>query len=233
MRMIFTDEQKRILKHTDHTLLAVDATTEAIREACFEGVDFKKASICIPPLYVAQAVRDTDGRGKICTVIGFPNGYMTTDSKVHETKSAVSQGAHEIDMVISIGLLKQGDTDAVKKDISAVRAACKDRILKVIVETCLLTEEEKISMCKVVGDAGADFIKTSTGFSTGGATLEDVELFKAHLAPGIKIKAAGGISTLEDAKAFLDAGADRIGSSRIVRLVRRQLMDAQAVTVEV
>ncbi|NLT12323.1 MAG: deoxyribose-phosphate aldolase [Clostridiaceae bacterium] len=231
--MIFTDEQKKILTRTDHTLLAVDATSEDIRKVCFEGVDFKTASICIPPLFVDQAIRDTDGRGKICTVIGFPNGYTTTESKVFETKTAVSQGAHEIDMVISVGYLKQGDLNAVKKDISAVRAACKGRVLKVIIETCLLSEAEKIQMCKIVSDVGADFIKTSTGFSTGGATLADVALFKANLPPDIKIKASGGIATLEDAEAFIEAGADRIGSSRIVRLVRQQMMEAQAVTIEV
>ena len=211
---------QEILQKVDHTVLSVSATWDDIRALCDDGMRYNTASVCIPALYVKKAVEYVDGKLPICTVIGFPNGYSTTAAKCFETEDAVKNGASEIDMVISVGTLKAGDDEAVRRDIEAVRAACKNQILKVIIETCLLTEEEKIRMCRIVSDSGADFIKTSTGFSTAGATFDDIRLFKAHCAPHLKIKAAGGISSIADAEEFIRLGADRLGTSRIVKLVK-------------
>lgn len=211
---------QKILAACDHTLLRQDATWEEIRTLLDEAVTYKTASACIPPCYVGQAKAYVGDRQKICTVIGFPNGNGTTASKVFETRDALANGADEIDMVINIGMLRAGEDGYVLREIKAVKEACGEHVLKVIIETCLLTEEEKIRMCALVTAAGADYIKTSTGFSKGGATLEDIRLFAAHIGPGVKSKAAGGISTLEDAWAFLMAGASRLGTSRVVKLVR-------------
>lgn len=217
-----TEKEKEILSMVDHTLLAQTATWEEIRALCDDAVKYKTASVCIPPCYVGKAKEYLKDRMKVCTVIGFPNGNHTTRTKVFETEDAVKNGADEIDMVINIGMLKAGDDAGVLDEVRAVRQACKGRILKVIIETCLLSEAEKIRMCGIVTEAKADFIKTSTGFSTAGATPEDVALFKAHVGPGVRIKAAGGISSLEDAQAMIDAGADRLGTSRIVKIVKKQ-----------
>lgn len=211
---------KEILRHVDHTLLAPTATTADILATCDEGLFYHTASVCIPPVFVKAAKAYVGDRLPVCTVIGFPNGYATTAAKCFETADAVENGAAEIDMVIPLGAVKAGDFDAVLADIRAVRAACDGRVLKVIVETCLLTREEKIRMCEVVSASGADYIKTSTGFAGGGATAEDVALFAAHVAPHLKIKAAGGIASLADAERFLELGADRLGTSRIVKLVK-------------
>lgn len=213
---------KEILAICDHTLLSQSATEAEIKAVCDDGIRFGTASVCIPPSFVKMAKEYVGDRLKICTVIGFPNGYMTTASKVFETADAVKNGADEIDMVINVGWVKDGRYDAVLEEIRAVRAACEGKILKVIIETCLLTEEEKIEMTKVVSASGADFIKTSTGFAGGGATVADIELFAAHRAKHLKIKAAGGISSLEDAEAMMKAGAERIGTSRIVRIAKNQ-----------
>ncbi|MBQ7406167.1 MAG: deoxyribose-phosphate aldolase [Clostridia bacterium] len=213
---------KEILAICDHTLLSQSATEAEIKAVCDDGIRFGTASVCIPPSFVKMAKEYVGARLKICTVIGFPNGYMTTASKVFETADAVKNGADEIDMVINVGWVKDGRYDAVLEEIHAVRAACEGKILKVIIETCLLTEEEKIEMTKVVSASGADFIKTSTGFAGGGATVADIELFAAHRAKHLKIKAAGGISSLEDAEAMMKAGAERIGTSRIVRIAKNQ-----------
>ncbi len=209
-----------ILRAVDHTLLRQTASWDEIRTLCDDGVKYGCASVCIPPSYVKQAANYLDGRLPVCTVIGFPNGYSTTAVKVFETESAIADGAREIDMVIDLGWVKDGRWDALLEEIRAVKAACGELILKVIVETCLLTEEEKMRMCGIVSESGADFIKTSTGCSTGGATREDVALFRAHTTPNVKIKAAGGISTLQDAADFMALGADRLGTSRIVALVK-------------
>ena len=209
---------KEILATVDHTLLAQTATWEEIKVICDDGAKYRTASVCIPPCYVKQAKEYIGGAVKVCTVIGFPNGNSTTESKVFETKNAIENGADEIDMVINIGALKDKNYDLVRSEISAVKEACGQRILKVIIETCLLTEEEKIKMCQLVTEAGADFIKTSTGFSKAGATFEDVELFAEHVGPGVKIKAAGGISSFADAEEFLRLGASRLGSSSLVML---------------
>jgi len=213
---------KEILAICDHTLLSQSATEAEIKAVCDDGIRFGTASVCIPPSLVKMAKEYVGDRLKICTVIGFPNGYMTTASKVFETADAVKNGADEIDMVINVGWVKDGRYDAVLEEIRAVRAACEGKILKVIIETCLLTEEEKIEMTKVVSASGADFIKTSTGFAGGGATVADIELFAAHRAKHLKIKAAGGISSLEDAEAMMKAGAERLGTSRIVRIAKNQ-----------
>lgn len=210
---------KEILGACDHTLLKQEATWEDIKGICDDGITYGTASVCIPPCYVARAHKYAPELN-ICTVIGFPNGNMTTQSKVYETKDALDKGANEIDMVINIGMLKAGEYEYVLEEIKAVKAACGGHILKVIIETCLLTEEEKIKMCEIVSKSGADYIKTSTGFSTGGATFEDIRLFKEHVEPHVKIKAAGGISSLEDARKFMELGADRLGTSRIVKLVK-------------
>ena len=215
-------ELRDILSKVDHTLLRQTATWEEIRTLCDDGVRYGTASVCIPPSYVARARDYLAGRLPICTVIGFPNGYMTTAAKVAETKDAVANGADEIDMVINLGDLRDGRYDAIADEIRAIRAACSGKVLKVIIETCLLTEEEKIRMCSIVGKSGADFIKTSTGFSTGGATPEDVALFAAHVPPHLKIKAAGGIRSFEDAERFLSLGASRLGTSAIVKLAKER-----------
>ena len=212
----------KILEHCDHTLLKQESTWEQIKEICDDGLKYHCASVCIPASYVRQAAEYVGNDLKICTVIGFPNGYSTTAVKVFETEDAIRNGADEIDMVINIGWVKDQKWDALLEEIKAVKESCQGRILKVIVEACLLTEDEKIKMCEIVTASGAEYIKTSTGFSTGGATREDVALFAAHIGPGVKIKAAGGISSLKDAEDFLALGADRLGTSRIVKLVKGQ-----------
>ena len=211
-----------ILSRVDHTLLKQESTWEQIREICDDAVKYGCASVCIPPAYVQQAASYLGNSMKVCTVIGFPNGYSTTAVKVFETEDAIRSGADEIDMVINIGWVKDRKWDELLGEIRAVKDSCQGRILKVIVETCLLTREEKIKLCEIVTASGADYIKTSTGFSTGGATREDVALFAEHIGPGVKIKAAGGISSLQDAEDFIALGADRLGTSRIVKLVKGQ-----------
>ena len=211
---------KNILAHCDHTLLKQESTWAQIKEVCDDGLKYGCASVCIPASFVKQAADYVGNELKICTVIGFPNGYSTTAVKVFETEDAIRNGADEIDMVINIGWVKDQRWDEVLAEIKAIKASCQGRILKVIVETCLLPEAEKIKLCELVTESGADYIKTSTGFSTGGATREDVALFKAHIGPGVKIKAAGGISSLQDAEDFMALGADRLGTSRIVKLVK-------------
>lgn len=213
---------KEILKHVDHTLLAQTATWEEIRQICDDAIQYGTASVCIPPAYVRQTKEYVKGQMAVCTVIGFPNGYMTTKTKEFETKDALSNGADEIDMVINIGWVKDGRFDLVEDEIRTLKKACGDKILKVIIETCLLTDEEKKEMCRVVTRAGADYIKTSTGFSKAGATFEDIELFAAHIGSDVKMKAAGGIASLEDAEHFLELGADRLGTSRVVKLVKKE-----------
>ena len=208
-----------ILKHVDHTLLSPQATWDEIRQICDDAIKYHTASVCIPPSYVSQASKYLGERVKVCTVIGFPNGYSTTAVKAFETEDALANGAKEIDMVINIGRLKNKEYDAVREDIAAVKRAVGDKVLKVIIETCLLTDEEKEKMCDIVVEAGADFIKTSTGFSTAGATFHDIELFARCVRGRCKIKAAGGISTVEDMEKFLDLGADRLGTSRAVKLL--------------
>ena len=215
-------EMKEILSRADHTLLKPESTWEQIKEICDDGRKYGCASVCIPAAFVKKASEYLGDSLKVCTVIGFPNGYSTTAVKVFETEDAIRNGAAEIDMVANIGWIKDGMWERLEEEIRMIKASCKGRILKVIIETCLLTDEEKIEMCRVVTAAGADYIKTSTGFSTGGATREDVALFKAHVGPGVKIKAAGGISTLQDAEDFVALGADRLGTSRIVKLVKGQ-----------
>ena len=212
-------EKREILKRLDHTLLKQDATWEQIKKICDEGVEYGVASVCIPPSFVKRAAEYLDGRLAVCTVIGFPNGYMTTASKVFETEDAVKNGADEIDMVINIGMVKEGNYGGVLDEIRAVRRACEGKILKVIIETCILTEEEKTKMCQVVTESGADYIKTSTGFASGGATFEDVKLMRAHVGPQVKVKAAGGISSVEDAETFIQLGAVRLGTSRLIKLL--------------
>lgn len=213
---------KELVKHVDHTLLLQPSTWEEIRQICDDAVKYGTASVCIPPSYVKQAAEYMQGKVPVCTVIGFPNGYMTTAVKEFETKDAIANGAAEIDMVINIGWLKDKKYDLLEEEIRTLKAACGDKILKVIIETCLLTDEEKVKMCEIVTKAGADYIKTSTGFSTAGATFDDVRLFAEHVGPGVKIKAAGGISSLEDAEKFLELGADRLGTSRIIKLLRNE-----------
>lgn len=215
-------ENKEILCHVDHTLLTQTATWEEIRQICEDGVKYQVASVCIPPSYVKQASEYLEGRLPVCTVIGFPNGYMTTEVKEWETKDALENGASEIDMVVNLGWIKDGKYDLVEEEIRRLKEICGEKVLKVIIETCLLTEEEKIRMCHVVTKAGADYIKTSTGFSKGGATFEDIKLFSEHIGSGVKMKAAGGISSLEDAEKFLALGADRLGTSRIIKLIRQE-----------
>lgn len=215
-------EISEILSHVDHTLLTQTATWAEIRQICDDAVNYKTASVCIPPSYVKRAAEYLAGRLPVCTVIGFPNGYATTAVKVLETKDALQNGAEEIDMVINLGYVKDGRFDLALDEIRQLKAACAGHILKVIVETCLLTEEEKIRMCEVVTESGADFIKTSTGFSTAGATFADVELFSKHVGPNVRIKAAGGIGSLEDAEKFIRLGASRLGTSRIVKIVKNE-----------
>ena len=215
-------EIEKILSVCDHTLLHQDATFDDIKALCDDAIKYQTASVCIPPCYVKDAKAYVGDRMKICTVIGFPNGNMTTTVKVLETFDALDKGADEIDMVINIGRLKSKDYDYVKQEINLIKQACGDHILKVIIETCMLTDEEKIKMCEIVTEAGADYIKTSTGFSTAGATFADVELFAKHVGEGVKIKAAGGISSIADAEKFIELGASRLGTSRIVKTVKEQ-----------
>jgi len=215
-------EHQEILSRVDHTLLTATATWEQVKGICDEGMEFGTASVCIPPRYVKRASDYVGSRLKICTVIGFPNGYSTPEVKVFETEDAIRNGADEIDMVINLGLAKAGDWEGVLEEIKAVKASCKGRILKVIVEACQLTQEEKVAACRVVSMSGADFIKTSTGFSTGGATVEDVKLFRENISPDVRIKAAGGIRTFEQAQSMLEAGADRIGASALVPLAKQE-----------
>ena len=213
-------EITEILAKCDHTLLAQTATWADIQAICDDGMKYHTASVCIPASFVKQAKEYVGDKLAICTVIGFPNGYATTASKCFMATDAVDNGADEVDMVINIGWAKEGKFDAIRDEIAAIKAACKGKLLKVIIETCLLTDEEKIALCKAVSDSGADYIKTSTGFSTAGATFHDVELFAAHVAPHVKIKAAGGISSLEDAEKFIALGASRLGTSRIVKIAK-------------
>ena len=219
---------KNILSKCDHTLLSVTATEEDIKAILDDAMRYGVASACIPPSYVEFAKQHVGSKLKICTVIGFPNGYNTTACKVFETLDAIKKGADEIDMVINIGKLKQGEYDYVLDEIKNLKAACGNKVLKVIIETCLLTEEEKIKMCQIVTEAGADFIKTSTGFSTSGATFEDIALFKAHVGKDVKIKAAGGIKTLDDAQKFIDLGANRLGTSKVVKAVKEVNYDGNS-----
>ena len=215
-------EIQEILARVDHTLLRQTAAWEEIQRICEEGMEFHTASVCIPPCYVREARAFLGDRLPVCTVIGFPNGSSTTASKVFETEDAVQNGAAEIDMVISIGHVKAGNYGYVEKEIREIKQACQGRILKVIIETCLLTEEEKIRMCQVVTEAGADFIKTSTGFSAGGATREDIALFKKYVGPQVRIKAAGGIKSFAEARDFISLGASRLGTSRLVELAKKE-----------
>ncbi len=208
-------EAKEMMKHLDHTLLTQAATWEEIKQICDDAIEYGTASVCIPPSYVKQAKEYVKDQMEVCTVIGFPNGYSTTAVKEFETKDAIAGGASEIDMVINIGWLKDKKYDLVLEEIRTLKAACKDKILKVIIETCLLTEEEKVKMCEIVTEAGADYIKTSTGFSTAGATFADIELFAKNIGPDVKMKAAGGISSIEDAEKFLSLGADRLGNQPV------------------
>lgn len=218
-------EKKEIFSKVDHTLLTQTATWEEIRQICDDAVAFGTASVCIPPSFVKQAHEYLGEKMKVCTVIGFPNGYNTTAVKEFEAKDAIANGAEEIDMVINIGWVKEGLFEQVEQEIRTLKSVCKDKVLKVIIETCLLTEEEKIAMCQAVTQAGADYIKTSTGFSTSGATFEDVKLFSEHVGQGVKIKAAGGISSFADAEKFISLGAERLGTSRIVKLAKNQQAD--------
>ena len=213
-------EISKILAKCDHTLLAQTATWADIKAICDDGMKYSTASVCIPASFVKQAKEYVGARLAICTVIGFPNGYATTASKCFMASDAVDNGADEVDMVINIGWAKEHRWDDLTAEIAAIKAACKGKLLKVIIETCLLTDEEKIALCKCVSDSGADYIKTSTGFSTAGATFHDVELFAKHVAPHVKIKAAGGISSLEDAEKFIALGADRLGTSRVVKIAK-------------
>ncbi|WP_415982660.1 deoxyribose-phosphate aldolase [Anaerostipes caccae] len=215
-------ERNEILKTVDHTLLAQTAVWEEIRVICDDAIAYGTASVCIPPFFIKRAKEYVKDKMKLCTVIGFPNGYSTSAVKEYETKNALLNGADEIDMVVNLGDIKEGSDDKVIEEIRLLKKACGDKILKVIVENCLLTEEEKIRMCRAVTEAGADFIKTSTGFSTGGATFEDVELFKMHVGEGVKIKAAGGIASFDDAERFLSLGADRLGTSRLIKIMKEE-----------
>lgn len=212
-------EQSEIMKKVDHTLLTQTATWQEIKEICDQGIKYQTASVCIPPSYVKRAAEYVQGNMKICTVIGFPNGYQTAAVKAAETQDALDNGADEIDMVINIGDVKNKDFESILEEIKRLKKICGENILKVIVETCLLSREEKIEMCRVVSESGADFIKTSTGFSTAGATFEDIELFREYVAPHVKIKAAGGITSFADAEKFIELGADRLGTSRLVKIL--------------
>ena len=213
---------REILNHCDHTLLAQTATWEEIKAILDDGIKYHVASCCIPPSFVKRAKEYVGDKLSICTVIGFPNGYNTADVKLFETEQALKEGADEIDMVINIGELKAGNYDYVENEIRTLKKACGDKILKVIIETCLLTDDEKIKMCELVTKAGADFIKTSTGFSKAGATFADIELFAKHVGKNVRMKAAGGISSIEDAEKFVELGASRLGTSRIVKIVKKQ-----------
>ena len=213
-------DKKDIMSRVDHTLLSQKATWEDIRIICEDALKYGTASVCIPPAFVKQAREYLDGRIPVCTVIGFPNGYQTTAVKCFETADAISNGADEIDMVINIGKLREENYNYVLNEIKEIKAVCGERILKVIIETCLLTDEEKIKMCQIVTEAGADYIKTSTGFSSGGATFEDIKLFAEHVGENVKIKAAGGIKSFDDAEKFIALGADRLGTSRLVAIMK-------------
>lgn len=215
-------EWNQILSHVDHTLLKQEARWEDIQKIVEEGIHYGCASVCIPPSYVKQAAEYAQGKVKVCTVIGFPNGYNTTAVKCFEARNAVDSGADEIDMVVNLGWVKDGLYGQVLEEIRSVKFSCGEHVLKVIIETCLLTQEEKERLCQVVSESGADYIKTSTGFSTGGATKEDVALLREHTAPQVKVKAAGGISSKEDAEDFLALGADRLGTSRLVKLAQKE-----------
>lgn len=211
-----------VLKHVDHTLLLQTATWDEIRQICDDAIKYQTASVCIPPCYVKQAYDYMQGKMAVCTVIGFPNGNTTTGTKEFETKEAIANGASEIDMVINIGWLKDKKYDLIEEEIRTLKAACGERILKVIIETCLLTDEEKVKMCQIVTDAGADYIKTSTGFSTAGATFDDIALFAKNIGSDVRMKAAGGIASMDDAEKFLSLGADRLGTSRIIKIVKNE-----------
>ena len=215
-------ERNEIFNKVDHTLLTQTATWNEIKQICDDAIEYKTASVCIPPSFVKRAKEYVGDRMSVCTVIGFPNGYNTTAVKVFETKDAIANGASEIDMVINIGDLKDKNYDHILEEIKAIKEACNDKILKVIIETCLLTEEEKIKMCELVTKAGADYIKTSTGFSTAGATFDDIKTFSMHIGENVKMKAAGGISSFDDAIQFIELGASRLGTSRIVKLAKNQ-----------
>ena len=215
-------DNKEILKMVDHTLLLQTSTWEEIKQICDDAMKYGTASVCIPPCYVRQASEYMGDKMAVCTVIGFPNGNCTTATKVFETKDAIANGAKEIDMVINVGQLKAGNYEYILNEIKEIKSACGDKILKVIIETCLLSEDEKIKMCEIVTEAGADFIKTSTGFSTAGATFEDVELFAEHVGDNVRIKAAGGIASLDDARKFIELGATRLGTSRIIKIIKNQ-----------
>ena len=215
-------ENQEILAKVDHTVLSQTSTWEEVKKVCEEGILAQVASVCVPPCYVKEAVEFVKNSCKICTVVGFPNGNSTTNAKVFETKEAIENGADEIDMVINIGKLKAKEYEFVLEEIKSIKEACRDKILKVIIETCLLTEEEKIKMCEIVTQSGADYIKTSTGFSTSGATKEDIMLFSKYVGTSVKIKAAGGISTKEDAINLITAGAVRLGSSKLVKLLWKE-----------
>jgi deoxyribose-phosphate aldolase len=215
-------DKKLIFEKVDHTLLGQTATWAEIKEICDDAITYGVASVCIPPSYVKQVKDYVKGNMAVCTVIGFPNGYNSTAVKVFETKDAIESGADEIDMVINLGMLKDGRYDELLQEIKQIKAACGNHILKVIIETCLLTDDEKIKMCEIVTKAGADFIKTSTGFSKAGATFEDVALFAKHVGKDVRIKAAGGISSFDDAEKFIELGASRLGTSRIVKLAKNQ-----------
>ena len=213
-------ERKEILKHIDHTLLKAVATWEDIKVLCDEAIEYGTASVCVPACYISRIHETYGDKINICTVVGFPLGYSVTEAKVLETRKAIEDGANEIDMVINISDVKNGDLEKVTKEIAALKEACGDKILKVIIETCYLTEEEKIAMCKAVTEAGADYIKTSTGFGTAGATIEDIRLFKKHIGPNVKMKAAGGVKTIADLEMFINEGCDRIGTSSAVNMLK-------------
>ncbi|RGY98721.1 deoxyribose-phosphate aldolase [Clostridium sp. AM58-1XD] len=214
-------DKREILKRLDHTLLKQTATWDQIRTLCDEGMEYQTASVCIPPCFVKRAKEYVKDRLAVCTAIGFPNGNMTTAAKAAETEDAVANGADEIDMVINIGMVKEGDYPGVLAEINTIKEACHGKLLKVIIETCLLTEEEKIRMCEIVTESKADYIKTSTGFSTGGATFDDVALMRKYSGSRVKVKAAGGIATVEDAERFIELGADRLGTSRLIQLLEK------------
>ena len=213
-------ERKQILKHIDHTLLKAVATWEDIKVLCDEAIEYGTASVCVPACYISRIHETYGDKINICTVVGFPLGYSVTEAKVLETRKAIEDGANEIDMVINISDVKNGDLEKVTKEIAALKEACGDKILKVIIETCYLTEEEKIAMCKSVTEAGADYIKTSTGFGTAGATIEDIRLFKKYIGPNVKMKAAGGVKTVADLEMFINEGCDRIGTSSAVNMLK-------------
>lgn len=213
-------DKKEILKHIDHTLLKAVATWEDIKVLCDEAIKYETASVCVPACYISRIHETYGDKINICTVVGFPLGYSVTEAKILETRKAIEDGANEIDMVINISDVKNGDLEKVTKEIAALKEACGDKILKVIIETCYLTEEEKIAMCKAVTEAGADYIKTSTGFGTAGATIEDIRLFKKHIGPNVKMKAAGGVKTVADLEMFINEGCDRIGTSSAVNMLK-------------